>query len=135
MFKRKRKWFFTSPFVEPGALFRSSRVIITVLGRYYYDCVGVFHHSPRHNLFRVFMRSHYLPNYIYIFFYFFEFFRNGNLSKISRENAGVKVARWKKPLFFSIQQIWMFPPKNWESGFCFSFSKEDNWVPHCKTLA
>jgi len=35
----------------------------------------------------------------------------------------------------NIQQIWIFPPNNWEAGFCFGFCNEDYWGPHCKTLA
>ena len=35
----------------------------------------------------------------------------------------------------NIEQILNFPAQNWESGFCFGFCKEENWVPHCKTLA
>ena len=37
--------------------------------------------------------------------------------------------------YLNIKQIWFFPAKNWESGFCFGFWKEGNWVSHCKTLA
>ena len=32
-----------------------------------------------------------------------------------------------------IQQNLNFLTQNWESGFCFGFCKEENWVPHFKT--
>jgi hypothetical protein len=49
----------------------------------------------------------------------------------------VKVAQWKKRLckILNIHKIWIFPPNNWESVFCFGFCKEDYWVPHWKTWA
>ena len=49
-------------------------------------------------------------------------------------HKNVKVAQWKNG-FIKIQQIWIFPPQNWELGFCFGFCKGDNSVPHWKTLA
>ena len=44
--------------------------------------------------------------------------------------------RWlggRNPKFPQYSKI--FPPKNWNLGFCFGFCKEGNWVPHCKLLA
>jgi hypothetical protein len=34
-----------------------------------------------------------------------------------------------------IKQNLNIPAHNWESGFWFGFCKEENWIPHWKTLA
>ena len=41
----------------------------------------------------------------------------------------------EEALILNIQQNLNFPAQNWESGFCFGFCNEENWVPHYKTLA
>ena len=41
----------------------------------------------------------------------------------------------RNAIILNIQQNLNFPAQNWRSGFCFGFCNEENWVPHCKTLA